>query len=671
MSALDARPDDNDSLSSPLTHELLVSFLIALIFGAAMVAQEHGILRLLVGDASMPYLIWRSLWPLSLIGISLLLPMRSRILFLAGSGLLWTGVVVADHAYFRFFGSVTSLVSLGTIHQLSDVHESVFQVLNGADGVYAIAFITLSLVAILPKRLLQGAGEGLEWRLRKRASLAVFAVVFLFAMIARVTPIYEDTHHLGRDKWVMPADHWGSKYSYAGFAGAFGLYNYHAVDLWNALTDDGSADLSDERIAEIDSLIDRRARLNAEGSPYFGLARGRRVVMIQLEAIVHWAMTAEHEGVRAMPFLFGLTKSHLSFDYMMDVTAIGRTSDAEFAVMSGILPDVSKPNSFVNADRAGAYLPRALGDLGYSTASYHGYDIDFWNRSMTHPTYGFERSYFRETYDQSRNLGLGVPDDVVYDYLVEELAGEKEPSFSFMISLSSHHPFVYSPKEYRQYFSDLKPNEGWGLLGPYLQSARFADDQLAEFFENLKAQDLLEDTLFVIYGDHDAGGLLTTRTLPTMSPYAHTAGEERVPFLIVMPGLENELADMADAFPNSTGGLHDVFPTVMHLLGEPVPSGVLGTHLFVPDGVRDPVPMPTFRADEVLFAFRQCLIGSHGSACIDPHLEREPIPADEIPTLEVGVSEQLLVRDLLSAQGYWTDRAARQSDEGHLAVSLR
>ena len=639
-------------------HELLLLSWIGVVFGVLMILQERNVLLMVARGEEIPSLLWRLQWPLLLVLSSLLFPVRARIVFLAVTGSLLGLVAIGDATYFRFFGSVTSLVSAGTMHQLVDVRDSVFDVMKTRDFLYPVLLLSLSSLAFLPKRWLVGRAEQvIDWRQRRLLVVRLGTLLMFFATAAWLTPIYEDTHHIGRDKWVFPEHHWSSKYSYSSYALTFGLYNYHARDLVHFL-DLGidAAPLSQDRLAEIDAVVDHKRGLNQIELPLEGIAAGRRIVVIQLEAMVHWLLDFEHDGTKVMPFLSELARRNLSWDFVMDVTAMGRTSDAEFAVMTGLLPDTSRPNSFAHPDRARSYLPLVLQDLGYSTSSYHGYKMQFWNRTYTHPTYGFQESFFDEAYDANRILGLGVPDEVVYEFVADRIGREEGPSLSFIISLTSHHPFVYTPKEYNDLFPSLTLDEGWGLLGPYLRSARYTDDALKAFYEDLEARGLLEDTLFVIYGDHDAGAMHTMKTLPQMSPYTFTVAEERVPFVIAIPGKEAELAVAREQHTDATTGLHEVFPTVMHLLGEPIPDGILGTNMLLPDAARDPVPLLS-RLGDLLYAYQHCIHTSRGSACIDSETPPPPPGSEGAPTLLEGVRDQIIVRELLDHPDYWERRA--------------
>lgn len=93
----------------------------------------------------------------------------------------------------------------------------------------------------------------------------------------------------------------------------------------------------------------------------------------------------------------------------------------------------------------------------------------------------------------------------------------------------------------------------------------------------------------------------------------------------------------------------------MHLLGESVPEGVLGTNLLLPDDQRDPVPLLS-RLGDLLYAYRHCIHTSRGSACMDSTTLPPPPGSAGVPTLVEGVRDQILVRELLDHPDYWGRR---------------
>ena len=86
----------NGSLADQVAErrELTVTVAIALVFTLLMAAQEIGVVRVLTEDGTLPYIMWRLIWPLILIGLAVLLPIRARIAFLGLAGLFWAVVLM-------------------------------------------------------------------------------------------------------------------------------------------------------------------------------------------------------------------------------------------------------------------------------------------------------------------------------------------------------------------------------------------------------------------------------------------------------------------------------------------------------------------------------------------------------------------------------------------------
>ncbi len=76
----------------------------------------------------------------------------------------------------------------------------------------------------------------------------------------------------------------------------------------------------------------------------------------------------------------------------------------------------------------------------------------------------------------------------------------KEPSFSFIITLTSHFPYDATDK-YGEF--DVGEYEGT-LLGNYMKSIHYADEQLGVFLDKLEKENILDNSIIAIYGDHYA-----------------------------------------------------------------------------------------------------------------------------------------------------------------------
>src|SRR5699024_4584308 len=116
----------------------------------------------------------------------------------------------------------------------------------------------------------------------------------------------------------------------------------------------------------------------------------------------------------------------------------------------------------------------------------------------------------------------------------------------------------------------------------YFQTARYLDESLEQFFNDLKESGLYEDSVIMIYGDHYGISENHKRALgeifdEEITPYKY-AELQRVPFMIKVHGMEGKGTVYEYA------GQVDVMPTLLHLLGIDNQDYInFGTDLFSED----------------------------------------------------------------------------------------
>src|SRR5699024_8094591 len=114
--------------------------------------------------------------------------------------------------------------------------------------------------------------------------------------------------------------------------------------------------------------------------------------------------------------------------------------------------------------------------------------------------------------------------------------------------------------------ASIEPAEtGDKSVDRYFQTARYLDESLKQFFDDLKEAGLYDDSVILLYGDHYGISDNHTRALEDlldeeMTPYNY-ANLQRVPLLIKVPGMEGR------GTVSEYSGQVDVMPTLMHLLG--------------------------------------------------------------------------------------------------------
>jgi phosphoglycerol transferase MdoB-like AlkP superfamily enzyme len=504
--------------------------------------------------------------------LSALLPRRLRLL---GTGSLALGLALlafADIIYDRYFGNVVPLVAAQSARHLWDVRDSILAIVEPRDA-WVLAFLlagalVLGLWRALPVTALPRPAEAALW---------LVPVVVIAA--ASVPPVHRDVSGWLDSKYAREVLNRHDSVEAGGIVVAHIREAALAIKQWRQ-----RRELTPEERAQTVAWYRERAVASADesSSELFGAYAGKNVIVLQVEALEEWILDAKVRGQEVTPFLNRLKAESLYYPLIFDQTGSSSTSDCEYLVLNSQHPLDNGSVAFRRESNQFTTLATVLLQQGYSTVSMHAYHRGMWNRAYVHPRYGFERSLFRRELGDEPRIGWGLDDVVFFDRATPQLQAEKAPFLAFMITLSSHHPYSYIPRKKRR----LKLGELEGsMVGNYLHSVRYADEALEGFFKKLEEIGLLEESVIVIYGDHDGHLKRGGRDPAAMEKELEVPEEkrrhiakgtwvlDRVPLLIRTP------KGAARGVVEAIGGQADVAPTVLHLLGVPRPGGFLGRAL--------------------------------------------------------------------------------------------
>ncbi|MGM0431363.1 MAG: LTA synthase family protein [Spirochaetota bacterium] len=293
--------------------------------------------------------------------------------------------------------------------------------------------------------------------------------------------------------------------------------------------------------------------------------KDENIIFIQVESLDKHIIGHRHNGREVTPFLNQLRDEALYFDNFY-AQHINGSFDAEFSFFTSFYP-INKNYGFkVNDLSAFTSIVGILNDRDYNTLAFHGNDKTFFSRDKAYDELGFDNFYSREDYDENRMLYsseksyLGIND---YDFFrqsfefIEEDA--EQPFFAFLITVTSHTPFDFYPAEFEiEEFKDVQNP----LVRGYFNSAAFVDASLEYFYTKLSENGLLEDTLVVIYSDHDAGiDKVEYSSGADFVLKKQVKTPENIPLFILHPDIEPKTS-------HKEGTPTDLAPTVLDLLGE-------------------------------------------------------------------------------------------------------
>lgn len=437
------------------------------------------------------------------------------------------------------------------------------------DRVYFSYFSALPKIKkILLAKYLAGVGNSvsslISWRTVGYLADIPLVLVWLIALRRRCARAltYKAPRKLTLTKCLLPMAAvalGGLSYLYIGAAGGYyaaaksELWRYHAADIGATILGSKGSDESDPT-DYIHHDID---------SKYAGIAKGRNLINIQVEALNAFVIGLKYDGVEITPNLNKLLEADtLYFDnYYWTVIGGGGTSDAEFSVNNSLYstPEDAAYESFTDKHYYG--IPYILKDNGYTGAHvFHGYIAEYWNRDKAYPYQGFDTYINANQFDNSEKIGMGVCDKSFFKQCMPYLESYEEPFYAFLITLSSHHPFIM-PLSYQEL--PLRAEHYGTLFGNYLESVHYADAALGEFIQQLKDAGLYDRSLITIYGDHYG---VNTKIDDGFT--AQVIGREydnneifKVPLIIHIPG-----SGVCETV-HKTGSHVDYEPTVLALLG--------------------------------------------------------------------------------------------------------
>jgi phosphoglycerol transferase MdoB-like AlkP superfamily enzyme len=510
----------------------------------------------------------------------MLLPRRLRPWILLAVGIFCSLLILADVLYYRFFGDVLSTPAMLAARQTGHVWGSIGSLITPglvwlvADWPFAI-WLTVRISRRPPPEL--------TFRARAMLTGAAFAGLVASGLVVSAPQALASA----------PLDQMFRARSVVEELGPFG---YHAYDAWNyARSTWLRPPVTAEQLQDAAAWFVERAPLRAGGTG-FGAARGRNLIVVQVESLQDFAVDFTVDGQEVMPHLRRWSADSLRFTNVTDQTSEGRTSDAEFTTMTSLLPLDHGAVAFRFPGNHYVALPRVLTEHGYATLSAVPFEPGFWNRQVMHPAYGFQQSLFEPDFQMTEQIGWGLNDHDFLQQMLPRLEKLPRPFAAWLITLSLHHPFEDFPAAHK--VLKLGAIEGTPF-GNYLHTMRFFDQALEDFRNGLARDGLLDDSLIVVFGDHDAGfsrDAALARTMRIDSGDAAWMLNDRIP-LFIRAGRAGQ-AGQAGGDPDLVGersrpaGQTDLAPTVLALLGiDPAPLPYLGRNLLGSEENR-PVPRP-------------------------------------------------------------------------------
>jgi lipoteichoic acid synthase len=158
----------------------------------------------------------------------------------------------------------------------------------------------------------------------------------------------------------------------------------------------------------------------------------------------------------------------------------------------------------------------------------------------------------------------GIDDECAANELISWIKEEPDkPFFSMFWTFQTHYPYYVSGEEKNYGVADP-------TLNRYLNAVNHSDFVLGKILDELKASGLSESTLVVVIGDHGEAFGRHEQTTHASKIYEENL---HIPCVFINPAFNGEIR-------NNIGGMVDISPTVMDILGLPPAEKWQGRSLF-------------------------------------------------------------------------------------------
>ncbi|WP_246625007.1 LTA synthase family protein [Fictibacillus nanhaiensis] len=545
-------------------------------------------------------------------------------------------VMYANMVFYRFFNDFITIPVLFQTSNMGDLGNSVFELIQPTD---LLVFMDIIVLAYFMRRF----NYRPQRASRKQVTLTFAAAIVFFIVnvgIAETERPQLLTRTFDREMLIKN----------------IGSYNYHIYDsIIQSKAKAQRAFADGSEITDVENYT--RANYKEPNPKMFGKAKGKNVFVISVESTQNFVINESVNGKEITPFMNDLIKDSYYFPNFYHQTGQGKTSDSEFLLDNSLYPLPSGAVFFTHSQNQYNATPEILKEKDYYSSVMHANNKSFWNRDIMYDNFGYDRYYSLKDFEVTpeNSIGWGLKDKDFFKQSIphlKEMEAMNKPFYTKYITLTNHFPFTLEEED--EYIPEWTSADG--TVNRYFTTVRYTDEALKEFFDDVKAAGLYEDSIFVMYGDHygisenhnDAMGEFLGKEI---TPFESTQ-LQKVPLIIHMPGEKGKVME-------TVGGQVDLKPTILHLLGIDTKGDIqLGSDLFSEQ-----------REDFAVLRDNSYITKDHvftAGSCYDKETG-EPVQGDQSPCepyserakTELDMSDRIIYGDLL--RFYDKDKAKKNN----------
>lgn len=433
---------------------------------------------------------------------SLFMKEKTKFRYFLGWSIFFVAICIVNAHYYGYYSSFVSVSLLATSTFITDVSDVVIEdVLHIEYFVYLWQLIGLILVNYVIKKQNKQISK-------EKSNKILFKKTIITSFIILLIPCIFITN----SQWNRLRNLWNRE----TVVRTFGIYVYQFDDLFQSFRPQINNLFGHDTAYKKVSEYYKENKVPKEENEYTNIFEGKNVIVIHAESIQSIALNKSFNGKEVTPNLNKIIKESIYFSNFYSQVGVGTSSDAEFTFATSLMPSTNG-TVFVNYfDREYVTIQKLIKEKGYYVASMHANNGDFWNRQQMHQNMGYDKFYNKKYYEIDETIGMGLTDKSFFRQSIPYIKEIKETYSNYYITLlmlSNHTPFsdenlskeIDTAMTYTIDGEEITANPIEGtMLENYFNSVHYADEALGEFIESLEKEGLLDNTVLIIYGDHDA-----------------------------------------------------------------------------------------------------------------------------------------------------------------------
>ena len=417
------------------------------------------------------------------------LPNRGRTITTIVTDILLSILLFADNVYHTYSSSVLSVAQIINLQYGEEIMDTLPMLIQAKEILYFLD-ILLIIVLLCTKFLKIHKKAKTNWKMKlAKVTIGIISITLFFKIdVDFIEKAKEDPYN--KDMQIEKST----------------IYGYHISDIENTMNIKKQAKYTTKEalLSDYDELKEIYEENYGETNyDLQGIARGKNVIILQLESIQNFVINKEINGKEITPNLNKFINENIEISNMF-MQSYSSTADSEFSATTSLYP-------MENGMSYSRYYTNAYDDIftmfdneDYTTSYMHGNYGFFWNRENVYKSFEVENIELKDSFaDTSENIMGYLSDELLYTQAVEKLKGYNMPFVSYIVSASSHTSFSLDGLQDRSKVSIDVGKYKDTFFGNYLESVNYADYAFGIFIEKLKEADLYDDTAILLFGDHN------------------------------------------------------------------------------------------------------------------------------------------------------------------------